>query len=90
MFQDSNHMSTSNWLKTITRTCLFKCGSMRPEYCDMTSVRDWTINTDGCYLCSGFYSKDRALVVPYAYLETNQIAKSKEFLTTTLPTLPVI
>ena len=56
----------------------------------MTSVRDCTINTDGCYLCSGFYSKDRALVVPYAYLETNQIAKSKEFLTTTLPTLPVI
>ena len=71
-------MATSNWLKTSTRTCSFKCDSMRPEYCDMTSVRDCTTNTDGCYLCGGFCSKDRALVVQHSYLETNQIAKSKE------------
>ena len=71
-------MSTSNWLKIFTRTFLFKCDSMRPEYCGMTSVRDCTINTDGCYLCGGFYPKDRALVVPYAYLQTKQIKKSKE------------
>lgn len=51
---------------------------MRHEYCDMTSIRDCTTNTDGCYLCGGFCSKDRALVVQHVYLETNQTAKSKE------------
>ena len=75
---ESYSMSTSNWLKTTTRTYSFKCDSMRPEYCDMTSVRDCTTYTDGCYLCVGFCSEDRALVVQHLYLETNQIAKSKE------------
>ena len=75
---ESYSMSTSNWLKTTTRTCSFKCDSMRPEYCDMTSVRDCTTYTDECYLCGGFCSEDRALVAQHVYLETNQIAKSKE------------
>ena len=74
----SYSIPSQNWLKTSTRACSFKCDSMRPEYCDMTSVRDCQTNTNGCFLCAGFCSKDRALVVQHANLEHDQTVKSRE------------
>ena len=74
----SYSMPTQNWLKTSTRTCSFKCDNMRPEDCDMTSVRDCTTNTDGCFLCAGFCNKDTALVAQHANLAHDQTTKTKE------------
>ena len=75
---NSYSMPPTNYLETSTRNCSFKCDRMRPEYCDMTSVRDCTTNNNGCYLCGGYCSKDQALVIQHSYLENSQIAKSRE------------
>ena len=71
----------SNMLKTSTRTCSFKCDSMRPEYCDMTSVRDCTTDTTGCILCGSPCNLDRRLVVQHRYLDNDQNLKRKEICT---------
>ena len=71
----------SNKLKTSTRTCSFKCDSMRPEYCDMTSVRDCTTNTNRCFLCGSPCIVDRPLVVQHKYLDHDQTLKSREICT---------
>ena len=71
---------TNRNLRTSSRKCTFKCDSLRPDYCDLTTTRDCTTSTDNhCKLCSGlFCSVKRPLELQHYYLDSSQVDKSKE------------
>ena len=71
---------TNRNLRTSSRKCTFKCNSLRPDYCDLTTTRDCTTSRDNhCKLCSGlFCSVTRPLELQHYYLDSSQVDKSKE------------
>ena len=71
---------TNRNLRTSSRRCSFKCDSMRPDYCDLTTKEDCTKTRNGhCKLCSGlFCSVTNSLNSHHRWLGNSQTRKSKD------------